>query len=182
MSQPEGFLSTQYPDHVCRLNKALYGLKQAPGAWYEKFKTALLQWGFTNSKYDSSLFIYKNQSHVLLLLVYVDDILITGSSSKLINKVMVDLHNKFASKTLGSISYLIGFEAYHGKNKIFLSQTKYVADLSQKANMLNAKHCPTPMCTGKKLSKEDGPLFDQPIVYRSVVGGLQYLTMTRPDS
>ena len=92
MFQRESFLGTQYPRHVCKLNKALYGLKQAPRAWFDKLKIPLIKWGFQNSKFDSLLFVYKNQADVLFLLVYVDDILITGSSSSLINKVMVDLH------------------------------------------------------------------------------------------
>ena len=181
MSQPEGFVDSQFPHHVCRLNKALYGLKQAPRAWFDKLKTALVHWGFKNSKSDSSLFIYKNQSHVLFLLVYVDDILITGSDPTLIHRIMADLNKKFALKTLGSISYFLGFEAYRDQNGIFLSQTKYTTDLLKKANMYQAKPCSTSMCTGKKLFKEDSALFDQPTIYRSIIGGLQYLTMTRPD-
>ena len=107
MSQPEGFLSSQYLKHVCKLKKALYRLNQAPRAWLDKLKAALLQWDFQNSKSDSSLFIYKDQSHVLFLLVYVDDIFITGSSSSLIAKIMTDLHQQFVLKTLGSINYFL---------------------------------------------------------------------------
>ena len=85
---------------------------------------------------------------------------------------MEDLNQKFSLKTLGSISYFLGFEAYRDKNGIFLSQTKYTTDLLKKANMYHAKLCSTPMCTGKKLSKEDSAIFDQPTIYRSIVGGL----------
>ena len=94
---------------------------------------------------------------------------------------MADLHQQFALKTLGSINYFLGFEAHRDQISIFLSQTKYLNDLLKKANMFNAKPCPTPMSTGKKLSKQDNSPFDQPTIYRSVIGGLQYLTMTRPD-
>ena len=79
---------------------------------------------------------------------------------------MADFHQQFALKTLGSINYFLGFEAHRNQHGIFLSQHKYVIDLLKKANMLHAKPCPTPMSTGKKLSKEDGPLFDQLTVYR----------------
>ena len=109
MSQLEGFLSSQYPSHVYKLNKALYRLKQAPRAWFDKLKAALFQWGFKNSKLDSFLFIYKNQADIVFLLVYVDDILIIGSSSTLITKIMFDLHKQFALKTLGSISFFFFF-------------------------------------------------------------------------
>lgn len=62
-----------------------------------------------------------------------------------------------------------------------MTQQKFVRDLLKKANMSDANPCPTPMCPGIKLSKHDPDLFDQPTTYRSIVGSLQYLTMTRPD-
>ena len=82
---------------------------------------------------------------------------------------------------MGSIIYFLGFEAHRNQHGIFLSQYKYVSKLLKKANMLHAKPCPTPISTGKKLSKEYGPSFDQPTIYRSIIRGLQYLTMTRLD-
>ena len=72
---------------------------------------------------------------------------------------MVDLHQQFALKTLGSISYFLEFEAHRNKDGIFLSQTNYVTNLLKKANMSQAKPCSTPMCTRTKLSKEDGGSF-----------------------
>ena len=77
MTQSIGFIDQHAPHHVCKLHKALYGLKQAPRAWFDKLKTVLLDWGFENSKFDISFFIHKFASKLLLLLVYVDDILIT---------------------------------------------------------------------------------------------------------
>ena len=94
---------------------------------------------------------------------------------------MADLHKQFSLKTLGSISYFLGFGTFRDKHGIFLSQTKYVNDLLKKAHMAQAKPCPTPMIIGKKLFKGDSTPFEQPTVYRSTIGGLQYLTMTRPD-
>ena len=77
MKQPEGFISNEYPSHVCKLNKALYGLKQAPRAWFEKLKSSLLNWDLQNSKVDTSLFYSAKNGKMLLVLIYVDDILIT---------------------------------------------------------------------------------------------------------
>ena len=85
MEQPGGYVNDKHPDSVCKLVKSLYGLKQAPRAWYEKLKSALKQWGFVNSKADTSLFIFRKNGCVLLLLVYVDDILLTGNNNKLDN-------------------------------------------------------------------------------------------------
>ena len=101
MRQPEGFENPQFPTHVCKLNKALYGLKQAPRAWFDKLKFALLDKGFKNSISDSSLFIFKNDSFIIYVLVYVDDILITGSNISFIHQLVQDLNDQFALTFLG---------------------------------------------------------------------------------
>ena len=77
MSQPKGFVDSTRPQYVYKLRKALYGLKQAPKAWFEKLEGALLSWGFQNSISYSSLFYSLKNDNLLLLLIYVDDILIT---------------------------------------------------------------------------------------------------------
>ena len=82
MTQSEGFLDANKPHHVCKLHKALYGLKRAPRAWFEKLRGALVAWGFQNSMFDTSLVYTHKNGNLLMLLVYVDDILITGESSK----------------------------------------------------------------------------------------------------
>ncbi|KAL6314221.1 hypothetical protein AAG906_011972 [Vitis piasezkii] len=79
MSQPPGFINTRFPTHVCKLNKAIYGLKQAPRAWYTKLSHALLGWGFQVSRADNSMFFLHTTKDVLILLIYVDDILVTSS-------------------------------------------------------------------------------------------------------
>ena len=84
MSQPPGFADHDRPSHVCKLRKSLYGLKQAPRVWYSELKSFLIQVGFSNSLSDTSLFIYKNRGDLIYVLVYVDDILITGSNQALI--------------------------------------------------------------------------------------------------
>lgn len=88
MHQPEGFIDSSHPFHVCKLNKALYGLKQAPRAWYDRLKSSLIQWGFLASKSDTSLFIKHVGKQILFILIYVDDILVTRSNSKLIETVI----------------------------------------------------------------------------------------------
>lgn len=78
--KPPGFVDTKHPNLVRKLQKALYGLKQAPRAWYSTFSSFLLSQGFQNSHCDSSLFLYKTSTVILVVLVYVDDILITGNA------------------------------------------------------------------------------------------------------
>ena len=89
--------------------KALYQLKQAPRAWYEKLKKALVQWGFLNSAADTSFFYCTRGGKMLLVLIYVDDILITTADQAQVNQLISDLTYSFA---LGSVSYFLGFEAY----------------------------------------------------------------------
>lgn len=87
MEQPPGFVDSEKPDHVCKLNKAIYGLKQAPRAWYNELRTFLLHNGFVNALADTSLFVLLFQGTVLFLLVYVDDIIITGNCSTQRSKI-----------------------------------------------------------------------------------------------
>lgn len=86
MKQPLGYRDPHHPNYVCKLRKALYGLKQAPRAWYSTFSTFLLSSGFVNSRPNPSLFISSKGSDITLLLVYVDDIIITGSSPTYIDE------------------------------------------------------------------------------------------------
>ena len=85
MLQPQGFIDTTLPNYVCKLQKPLYGLKQAPRAWYQKLSAYLHSLGFKDSTVDPSLFIYNSVDYQCFLLVYIDDVIITGSNPKLIN-------------------------------------------------------------------------------------------------
>lgn len=110
MQQPPGFIDASRPHHVCRLSKALYGLKQSPRAWFHTLSSALLEHGFAPSRYDPSLFILSSQGRTLVVLVYVDDILVTGSHNNQIMEFIGLLHSKFALKDLGPIHYFLGIE------------------------------------------------------------------------
>ena len=104
MVQPEGFIDPARPHHVCRLKKALYDLKQAPRAWFDHLKTALLDWGFTNSVSDTLLFHWRIKNNLLLILVYVDDILVIVEDLELISRLITDLDSQFSLKTLESMN------------------------------------------------------------------------------
>jgi histone deacetylase 1/2 len=99
MVQPPGFENS---DHslVCKLNKALYGLKQAPRAWFERLRSALIKLGFSPSKCDPSLFTLHANHHSTFLLVYVDDIIITGSSKVFIQQLVQKLDSEFSLQRL----------------------------------------------------------------------------------
>lgn len=116
-----------------------------------------------------------------MILVYVDDILVTSDDHKKVQQLIHSLHDKFSLKHLGEINYFLGLEAHVTAECIRLTQSKYVKDLLLRTNLLNSKSCPTPSCPNKKLSLHDCAPFSDPTLFRSVVGALQYLTLTRPD-
>ena len=181
MEQPAGFVDPINPKFVCKLDKAIYGLKQSPRAWYKKLNQSLLQWGFRNSKTDTSMFIYSRSSVFMVVLVYVDDILVTGSSPTMIATLIRHLNSHFALKDLGPLHYFLGIEVIRRSDGFFLHQQKYAHELLERAGMLNCKPAATPVDTKAKLSALEGsPALDGPF-YRSIVGALQYLTLTRPD-
>jgi hypothetical protein len=91
MKQLHGFEDSSRPAYHCKLDKALYDLKQAPRAWYSRLSSKLQDLGFTPSKSDISLFIYKKGTIMIYFLVYVDDIIITSSSPAALDALLADL-------------------------------------------------------------------------------------------
>lgn len=149
MEQPPEFQVKSTPNLVCKLHKAIYGLKQAPRAWFEKLCGALLSFGFISAKSDQSLFIKITPLHQICLLVYVDDILITGSDHEAITSLINNLTKIFALKDLGELNYFLGIQISKLPNgSIHLSQNKYVAGLLSRAKMASAKGLKTPMTSG----------------------------------
>ena len=119
MSQPPGFKYHSQPHHVFRLHKSLYGLKQVPRAWFIELMNFILSLGFVNSCSDSSLFIDTNKSILFYLLVYVDDLLITGNSSSFIRQVIDSLSKRFSIKDLCHLHYFLGVEVILSPHVIF---------------------------------------------------------------
>ena len=114
------------------------------------------------------------------MLLYVDDIILTGNNSSLLARFTCKLYSEFATKDLDSLSYFLGLEATPTIDGLFISQLKYASDILTRAQLLDSKPVHTPMVVSQHLSF-DGPLFPDPTLYRSLVGALQYLTITRPD-
>nr|GEW20723.1 serine/threonine-protein kinase TOR isoform X2 [Tanacetum cinerariifolium] len=133
MKQPPGFIDPQRPNHVCLLHKSLYGLKQAPCAWFERLSKALFDLGFKGSKTDPSLFIYSRGGTLLYILVYVDDIIVTGNNKGTIDNIICQLGSAFALKDLGSLNYFLGIEIVPHVSGIFLSEKKKDAELRKDA-------------------------------------------------
>lgn len=108
MKQPPGFVHPEFPSHVCKLKKAIYGLKQAPRAWFHRFSSFLLSFGFICSPTDTSMFIYNYQGQVIILLLYVVDIVLTGNSLPTLHSFIALLSRQFAMKDLGHLHYFLG--------------------------------------------------------------------------
>lgn len=183
MSQPTGFVDPQFPNHVCRLEKSLYGLKQAPRAWNDRFTSFLPSIGFKFSHADPSLFIKVSGTSRVFLLLYVDDIIITGDSEALIAEVKAALLTEFDMKDLGELHFFLGLQIQYLQNGLFVSQHKYATDLIHKAGLESCNSHVTPCQSGLKLYTDEGtPLCPTDAShFRSLVGCLQYLTFTRPD-
>lgn len=181
MVQPPGFVA-ENKKLVCRLNRALYGLKQAPRAWYERLSSTLLQFGFQSSRCDPSLFTYIKGSHKLYILIYVDDIILTGTSTALIKEVIHKLNFEFALKELGQLDYFLGIEVKRlPSGSLLLTQSKYIKEILDRANMAEANSISSPMTSNCKLSKYGPDEFVDVTLYRSIVGALQYATLTHPE-
>jgi hypothetical protein len=179
MAQPPGFESKG--ESVCHLRKSLYGLKQSPRAWFDKFSSTVVSHGMTRSQADHSVFFKKTTRGIVILVVYVDDIVITGSDGVGIEILIRHLCSSFLTKDLGKLRYFLGIEVARSKAGISLSQRKYTLDLLKDTGYLGSKPVATPMDTNLKLMPEDGELVDDPEMYRRLVGKLIYLTITRPD-
>ena len=114
--------------------------------------------------------------------MYVDGILVTGSSLSLIQTIIAKLQANFSLKQLGQLDYFLGLEVKHlMDDSILMTQTKYICDLLHKINMAEAYPISSPMVSNCKLFKQGANLFSDPTLYRSFVGALQYATLTRPE-
>ena len=140
--QPLGFENPSSPNLVCLLHKSLYGLKQAPRAWFHRFATFIQTIGFLPSKSDTSLFIFQSSGHTAYLLLYVDDIILTASSTTFLHHIITQLNNEFAMTDLGPLHHFLGIAVSRSHDSLFLSQRQYVIDLlaDRKSTRLNSSH------------------------------------------
>jgi hypothetical protein len=110
MEQPPEFIEPSCPDFVCRLHKSIYGLKQAPRAWFTRLTHALLNLGFPASQVDYSLFTYHQANINIFILIFVDDIIITGNHHATINALITTMLLDFAMKDRSALSYFLGIQ------------------------------------------------------------------------
>ncbi|GJV23341.1 ribonuclease H-like domain-containing protein [Tanacetum coccineum] len=182
MKPLEGYFPSD--NKVCRLKRSLYGLKQAPRQWNAKLTSTLIENGFSQSKSDYSLYTKSDKGVFLALLVYMDDIIITGNNVSEIEKFKVFLKSKFMIKDLGKLKYFLGIEIVDTEKGICLNQRKYTLDLLSDYGMLACKPAKTPLPSKLVISNEateKDPVLDNITDYQKLMSKLIYLTNTRPD-
>ena len=144
MEQPPGYATNDSNLWVCKLHKSLYGLKQASRSWFERFSLHIQEAGFQKSALDHSLFIYHKGGITTWLLIYVDDIVLTGNTSSHIVQIKEVLEQHFKMKDLGDLRYFLGVELDRTEDSLTLSQHKYALDILTSSGMSDCKPINTP--------------------------------------
>ena len=169
------------PGKVCKLKKALYGFKQASKEWFVKLSSFLLSVRYTQSTNDHSLFINCSEKSFITLLVYVDDIILTGNDKEEIARIKQALNQTFKIKDIGDLRYFLGLEVASSNKRIMVNQMKYALELLTDASLLACKPALTHIDNYEKFSSTGSVPFTGSQAYRRLIGRLMYVTNTRPD-
>ncbi|KAH9698599.1 hypothetical protein KPL71_024065 [Citrus sinensis] len=191
MTQPEGYVDSEKPNHVCLLKRSLYGLKQSPRQWYLRFDEFMLSHGYLRCSFDCCVY-YKQISPNLYiyLLLYVDDMLVACKSREEITVLKNLLSSEFEMKDLGPAKKILGMEIKRDRSKgiMFLSQKKYLRRVLETFGMTSCKPVMTPIAIHFKLSSLQCPKTKEEklemtkIPYANAVGCMMYaMVLTRPD-
>ena len=182
MSSPPGFEERCGNGRVCRLKKSLYGLKQSPRAWFERFGKVIKRYAYIQSQADHTMFYkHSNDGKIAILIVYVDDIVLTGDDCDELAKLKKKLAEEFEIKDLGALKYFLGMEFARSREGISVNQKKYVIDLLNETGMLGCKPAETPIEPNVKLQPAEAENVKNMEYYQRLVGRLIYLSHTRPD-
>lgn len=182
MEQPECFIKEA--NKVCRLKRSLYGLRQSGREWNKKLDSKLLGMKFTRCFSDECVYIKRQNSGVIIITIYVDDIILAASSETLMDQVKSELKTLFKMKDEGPIHYCLGINIkQYTDGNIYMNQRKYISDILKRFDMSECKPVSSPLDPNKKLKacEENGVPVDSEL-YQSIIGSLMYLaTSTRPD-
>ena len=191
MQQLEGFESKGREQMVCKLNKSLYGLKQAPREWYHKFHSFMQSQGYKRNNIDHCLYTKKaTNGSLLIVILFVDDMLLAGSSMDEMATLQSKLNDAFDMKDLGNANHILGMWIMRGREKwlLYLSQSEYIDKVLKRFNMKGGKTVSIPLASYLKLCLNDCPKSNAEkaemakVPYLSLVGSLMYaMICTRPD-
>ncbi|GJW23726.1 ribonuclease H-like domain-containing protein [Tanacetum coccineum] len=179
--QPPGFEDPDHPDKVYKVVKALYGLHQAPRAWYDTLANYLLCNGFQRGKIDQTLFIKRQQGHILLIQIYVNVIIFGSTKNELCDEFEKLMKDKFQMSSMGELTFFLGLQVQQKKKGIFISQDKYVHEILRKYNYTDVKSTSTLTYLEKPLVQDGDAADVDEHLYRSIIGSLMYLTTSWPD-
>lgn len=183
MRQPPGFEEKGREDYVCKLERSIYGLKQAPRMWNESINQALTAIGFKRSKADHCLYFKSLGNDWCLLLIYVDDIILTATSDELIETVKTDISNCFEIRDLGIVNFYLGLHIQCDKNGIYnANQTLYINKICAEFGLSDANPSKNPIDPGYYSAGDETNQLINNNQYQSLIGCLLYVTLnTRPD-
>ncbi|GJR06676.1 retrovirus-related pol polyprotein from transposon TNT 1-94 [Tanacetum coccineum] len=181
VSQPDGFVDPDKPNHVYKLKKALYGLKQAPRAWYDMLSSFLISNDFSKGSVDPTLFIRREGNELILVQIYVDDIIFAASTPELCDLFAKIMCSKFKMSMMGKISFFLGLQISQSPRGIFINQSKYALESLKKYGYESCDLVDTPMVEKSKLDEDKEGKAVDPSHYRGMIGTLLYLTASRPD-
>ncbi|KAL8145756.1 hypothetical protein AgCh_003778 [Apium graveolens] len=181
VNQPEGYAKQGQEHMVYKLSKPLYELRQAPRAWYSKLNKCLLDLGFERCPYQHAIYTRRTGGETLIVGVYVDDLLVTGTSKMLIERFKTQMGEFFEMSDLGQLSYYLGIEVEQGAGYIKLKQTGYGKKILEKAGLKDCNPVNYPMDPKECISKDEGGKPVNTTQFKSLVGGLRYLVHKRPD-
>jgi hypothetical protein len=179
--QPPGFVISGESSKVLKLDKALYGLKQAPRAWNIKLDKCLSSLNFSKCPSEAGVYARGTATSRLIVGVYVDDLIITGSDEDEIKRFKAEMKKLFEMSDLGLLNYYLGIEVYQHKDGIDLCQAGYATKILDKFGMTGCNPSHVPMEPRFKLSRVSSAQAVDETEYRSIVGMLRYLVHTRPD-
>nr|GEV61850.1 hypothetical protein [Tanacetum cinerariifolium] len=153
----------------------------APRAWYETLANYLLKNSFHRGKIDQTLFIKKKKGDILLVQIYVDDIIFGATNKDLCKSFEKLIKDKFQMSLMRELTFFLGLQVKQKKDRMFISQDKYVAEILKKFGLTEGKSASTPIDTEKPLLKDPDGEDVNVHIYRSMIGSLMYLTSSRPD-
>jgi hypothetical protein len=179
MEKPLGFIHNS--SLVCILKKSLYGLKQTPRAWYENMDSYIVSHDFVRCKSDCNVYMSMTTDSLMILVLYVDDLLITGSSASTIVVAKDILHDRFSMTNMGPCHFFLGLDISQDAFGIKISQAKYAKDILDRFHMIDGKSASTPFLSGIRLEDGGDTLLMENTLYLLLVGSLLYLTHTHPD-